>query len=178
MEIIQERLEREFGLDLITTAPTVVYKVHRVTGEVVTIESANLLPEPQHVAYLEEPFILAHIHVPNEFVGGVLALCEDKRGIQREIKYLTPTRVMIIYEMPLNEIVLDFYDRLKSITKGYASLDYEHLDYRRSELVRMNIMINGEVVDALSLIIHRDKAYFRGRDLVSKMKELIPRQML
>ncbi|MDR3578616.1 MAG: translation elongation factor 4 [Oryzomonas sp.] len=177
MEIIQERLEREFGLDLITTAPTVVYKVHRVTGEVVTIESANLLPEPQHVDYLEEPFILAHIHVPNEFVGGVLALCEEKRGVQREIKYLTPTRVMIIYEMPLNEIVLDFYDKLKSITKGYASLDYEHLDYRRSELVRMNIMINGEVVDALSLIIHRDKAYFRGRDLVSKMKELIPRQM-
>ncbi|GFE60971.1 translation elongation factor 4 [Geobacter sp. AOG2] len=177
MEIIQERLEREFGLDLITTAPTVVYKVHRVTGEVVTIESANLLPEPQHVDYLEEPFILAHIHVPNDFVGGVLALCEEKRGVQREIKYLTPTRVMIIYEMPLNEIVLDFYDKLKSITKGYASLDYEHLDYRRSELVRMNIMINGEVVDALSLIIHRDKAYFRGRDLVSKMKELIPRQM-
>lgn len=177
MEIIQERLEREFGLDLITTAPTVVYKVHRVTGEVVTIESANQLPEPQHVDYLEEPFILAHIHVPNEFVGGVLALCEEKRGVQREIKYLTPTRVMIIYEMPLNEIVLDFYDKLKSITKGYASLDYEHLDYRRSELVRMNIMINGEVVDALSLIIHRDKAYFRGRDLVSKMKELIPRQM-
>ena len=177
MEIIQERLEREFGLDLITTAPTVVYKVHRVTGEVVTIESANLLPEPQHVDYLEEPFILAHIHVPNEFVGVVLALCEEKRGVQREIKYLTPTRVMIIYEMPLNEIVLDFFDKLKSITKGYASLDYEHLDYRRSELVRMNIMINGEVVDALSLIIHRDKAYFRGRDLVSKMKELIPRQM-
>ncbi|HEY5975912.1 MAG TPA: translation elongation factor 4 [Geobacteraceae bacterium] len=177
MEIIQERLEREFSLDLITTAPTVVYKVHRVTGEVVTIESANLLPEPQHVNYLEEPFILAHIHVPNEFVGGVLALCEEKRGVQREIKYLTPTRVMIIYELPLNEIVLDFYDRLKSITKGYASLDYEHLDYRQSDLVRMNILINGEVVDALSLIIHKDKAYYRGRDLVSKMKELIPRQM-
>jgi len=177
MEIIQERLEREFGLDLITTAPTVVYKVHRVTGEVMTIESANQLPELQHIEYLEEPFILAHIHVPNEFVGGVLSLCEDKRGIQREIKYLTPTRVMIIYELPLNEIVLDFYDRLKSITKGYASLDYEHLEYRRSELVRMNVMINGEVVDALSLIIHREKAYFRGRDLVAKMKELIPRQM-
>ena len=177
MEIIQERLEREFGLDLITTAPTVVYKVHRVTGEVVTIESANQLPEQQHVDYVEEPFILAHIHVPNEFVGGILALCEDKRGVQREIKYLTTTRVMIIYELPLNEIVLDFYDRLKSISKGYASLDYEHLDYRRSELVRMNIMINGEVVDALSLIIHRDKAYYRGRDLVAKMKELIPRQM-
>ncbi|MBI5657313.1 MAG: elongation factor 4 [Geobacter sp.] len=177
MEIIQERLEREFGLDLITTAPTVVYRVHRVTGEVVTIESANQLPEQQHVNYLEEPFILANIHVPNEFVGGILALCEDKRGVQREIKYLTPSRVMIIYEMPLNEIVLDFYDRLKSISKGYASLDYEHLDYRQSDLVRMNIMINGEVVDALSLIIHKDKAYFRGRDLVAKMKELIPRQM-
>jgi GTP-binding protein LepA len=177
MEIIQERLEREFGLDLITTAPTVVYKVHRVTGEVVSIESANQLPETQHVNYVEEPFILAHIHVPNEYVGGVLALCEEKRGVQREIKYLTTTRVMIIYELPLNEIVLDFYDKLKSITKGYASLDYEHLDYRQSELVRMNILINGEVVDALSLIIHRDKAYYRGRDLVSKMKELIPRQM-
>lgn len=177
MEIIQERLEREFGLELITTAPTVVYRVHRVTGEVMTIESANQLPETQHVDYLEEPFILAHIHVPNDFVGGVLALCEDKRGVQREIKYLTPTRVMVIYELPLNEIVLDFYDRLKSITKGYASLDYEHLDYRRSELVRMNVMINGDIVDALSLIIHKDKAYYRGRDLVSKMKELIPRQM-
>jgi GTP-binding protein LepA len=177
MEIIQERLEREFGLDLITTAPTVVYRVHRVTGEVQSIESANQMPEMQHVEYLEEPFILAHIHVPNEFVGGVLALCEDKRGVQREIKYLTQNRVMIIYELPLNEIVLDFYDRLKSITKGYASLDYEHLDYRKSDLVRMNVMINGEVVDALSLILHRDKAYYRGRDLVSKMKELIPRQM-
>ena len=151
--------------------------MHGVTGEIFTIESANQLPEQHHVAYLEEPFILAHIHVPNEFVGGVLALCEDKRGLQREIKYLTPSRVMIIYELPLNEIVLDFFDRLKSITRGYASLDYEHLDYRRSELIRLNVMINGEVVDALSLIIHKDKAYFRGRDLVSKMKELIPRQM-
>ncbi len=177
MEIIQERLEREFNLDLITTAPTVVYKVHRLKGDVISIESANQLPPTQEIDYVEEPFILASIHTPNEFVGGILALCEEKRGVQREIKYLTPTRVMIIYELPLNEVVLDFYDRLKSITKGYASLDYEHLDYRRSELVRMNIMINGEVVDALSLIIHRDKAYYRGRDLVSKMKELIPRQM-
>ncbi|MRR35019.1 elongation factor 4 [bacterium] len=177
MEIIQERLEREFNLDLITTAPTVVYKVHRLKGDVISIESANQLPPVQEIDYVEEPFILASIHTPNEFVGGILALCEEKRGVQREIKYLTPTRVMIIYELPLNEVVLDFYDRLKSITKGYASLDYEHLDYRRSELVRMNIMINGEVVDALSLIIHRDKAYYRGRDLVSKMKELIPRQM-
>jgi len=177
MEIIQERLEREFSLDLITTAPTVVYRVHKMNGEVYSIQSANQMPELQSTEYLEEPFILAHIHVPNEFVGGVLALCEDKRGVQREIKYLTPTRVMIIYELPLNEIVLDFYDRLKSITKGYASLDYEHLDYRQSDLVRLNVMINGEVVDALSLILHREKAYFRGRDLVSKMKELISRQM-
>ncbi|MRR05970.1 MAG: elongation factor 4 [Deltaproteobacteria bacterium] len=177
MEIIQERLEREFGLQLITTAPTVVYRVHKTDGTIVTIESANQLPELQFIDHIEEPFILASIHVPNDFVGGVLALCEDKRGYQREIKYLTQTRVMVIYEMPLNEIVLDFYDRLKSITKGYASLDYEYLDYRRSELARLNIMINGEVVDALSLIIHKDKAYFRGRDLVSKMKELIPRQM-
>ncbi|HML79603.1 translation elongation factor 4 [Geobacter sulfurreducens] len=177
MEIIQERLEREFNLDLITTAPTVVYKVHRIKGDVITIESANQLPPLQEIDYIEEPFILASIHTPNEFVGGILSLCEEKRGVQREIKYLTPTRVMIIYELPLNEVVLDFYDRLKSITKGYASLDYEHLDYRRSDLVRMNILINGEAVDALSLIIHRDKAYYRGRDLVSKMKELIPRQM-
>jgi GTP-binding protein LepA len=177
MEIIQERLEREFNLDLITTAPTVVYRVHRLDGSVITIESANLLPPPQEIEYVEEPFILASIHVPNDFVGGILALCEEKRGVQREIKYLTPTRVMIIYELPLNEVVMDFYDRLKSITKGYASLDYEQLDYRRSNLERLNIMINGEVVDALSLIIHKDKAYFRGRDLVSRMKELIPRQM-
>jgi len=177
MEIVQERLEREFNLDLITTAPTVVYRIHRTDGTMIAIESAARMPDPQFIELIEEPFILAHIHVPNEFVGTVLALCEEKRGVQREIKYLTQTRVMIIYEMPLNEIVLDFYDRLKSISKGYASLDYEHLDYRPSELIRMNILINGETVDALSLIIHRDKAYYRGRDLVSKMKELIPRQM-
>ncbi len=177
MEIIQERLEREFNLELITTAPTVVYKVHHPNGSVITIESANLLPPTQEIAYIEEPFILASIHVPNEFVGGILALCEEKRGVQREIKYLTPTRVMVVYELPLNEVVLDFYDRLKSITKGYASLDYELLDYRQSDLVRLNIMINGEVIDALSLIIHKDKSFYRGRDLVAKMKELIPRQM-
>jgi GTP-binding protein LepA len=177
MEIIQERLEREFNLELITTAPTVIYRVHQPGGSMITIESANQLPPTQEVSYIEEPFILASIHVPNEFVGGILALCEEKRGVQREIKYLTQTRVMVVYELPLNEVVMDFYDRLKSITKGYASLDYELLDYRQSELIRLNIMINGEVVDALSLIIHKDKAYYRGRELVSKMKELIPRQM-
>jgi len=177
MEIIQERLEREFNLDLITTAPTVVYRIHRTDSTMIQIESAAKLPELSHIDYIEEPFILAHIHVPNDYVGAVLALCEEKRGVQREIKYLTTTRVMIIYELPLNEIVLDFYDRLKSISKGYASLDYEHLDYRKSELIKLNILINDETVDALSLIIHRDKAYYRGRDLVKKMKELIPRQM-
>ena len=176
MEIIQERLEREFGVELITTAPTVVYKVTTTSGEQIQVESANKLPDVQYIDHMEEPFILASVHVPNEFVGAVLALCEEKRGIQREIKYLTATRVMVIYELPFNEIVLDFFDRLKSITRGYASLDYEPIDYRRSELVRLNVLINGEVVDALSLIVHRDKAQYRGRELVSKMKEFIPRQ--
>lgn len=176
MEIIQERLEREFGVDLITTAPTVIYKVTTTGGELLQVESANKLPEVQFIERIEEPFILASIHVPNEFVGAVLSLCEEKRGIQREIKYLTANRVMVVYELPLNEIVLDFYDRLKSISRGYASLDYEHLDFRESQLVRLNILINGEVVDALSLIVHRDKSQYRGRDLVTKMKEFIPRQ--
>jgi GTP-binding protein LepA len=176
MEIIQERLEREFGVDLITTAPTVVYRVTTVKGEVVSVDSANKLPEIQQIDHIEEPFILASIHVPNEFVGAVLALCEEKRGIQREIKYLTANRVMVIYELPLNEIVLDFYDRLKTLSRGYASLDYEYFDYRPSELVRLNILINGDLVDALSLIVHRDKAQYRGRELVAKMKEFIPRQ--
>ena len=176
MEIIQERLEREFGVELITTAPTVVYKVTTTSGEQIQVESANKLPDVQYIDHMEEPFILASVHVPNEFVGAVLALCEEKRGIQREIKYLTATRVMVIYELPFNEIVLDFFDRLKSITRGYASLDYEPIDYRRSELVRLNVLINGEVVDALSLIVHRDKAQYRGRELVSKMKEFTPRQ--
>ena len=176
MEIIQERLEREFGVDLITTAPTVVYRVTTVKGETIKVDSANKLPDVQNIDLIEEPFILASVHVPNEFVGAVLALCEEKRGVQREIKYLTANRVMVIYELPLNEIVMDFFDRLKSLSRGYASLDYEHLDYRPSELVRLNVLINGDLVDALSLIVHRDKALYRGRDLVAKMKEFIPRQ--
>jgi len=176
MEIVQERLEREFGVALITTAPTVVYRVTSTKGEIIKVDSANKLPDVQYIEKMEEPFILASIHVPNEFVGAVLALCEEKRGVQREIKYLTANRVMVIYELPLNEIVLDFYDRLKTLSRGYASLDYEHLDYRASELVRLNILINGDPVDALSLIVHREKAPYRGRELVSKMKEFIPRQ--
>jgi GTP-binding protein LepA len=176
MEIVQERLEREFGIDLITTAPTVVYRVTDVKSKTFEVDSANKLPEVQHIETIEEPFILATIHVPNEFVGGVLALCEEKRGVQRELRYLTSNRVMVIYELPLNEIVLDFYDRLKTCTRGYGSLDYEHLDYRPSDLVRLNVLINGDLVDALSLIVHREKSVYRGRDLVSKMKEFIPRQ--
>ena len=176
MEIIQERLEREFGVDLITTAPTVVYHVTTTKGDFLQVDSANKLPEVQYIETLEEPFILASIHTPNEFVGGILALCEEKRGIQREIKYLTSNRVMVVYELPLNEIVLDFYDRLKTISRGYASLDYEHLDFRLSDLVRLNVLINGEPVDALSLIVHREKAQFRGRELAAKLKEFIPRQ--
>ncbi|MGC9518052.1 MAG: translation elongation factor 4 [Desulfuromonadaceae bacterium] len=176
LEIVQERLEREFGIDLITTVPTVVYHVTTTKKEAINVDSAYKLPDVQDIDTIEEPFILASIHVPNEFVGPVLSLCEEKRGVQREIRYLTATRVMIVYELPLNEIVLDFYDRLMSLSKGYASLDYEHLDYRPSNLVRMNVLINGESVDALSLIVHRDKAQARGRELVSKMKEFIPRQ--
>jgi GTP-binding protein LepA len=176
MEIIQERLEREFGVELITTAPTVVYKVTTDKGELLRVESANMLPPVQNIAKIEEPFVLASVHVPNEYVGAVLNLCIEKRGVQREIKYLTSNRVIVIYELPLNEIVLDFFDRLKSVTRGYASLDYEPLDYRISELVRLNVLINGDVVDALSLIVHRDKAQIRGSELVAKMKEFIPRQ--
>ncbi len=176
MEIIQERLEREFKIDLITTAPTVVYSVTDTKGSTFNIDSANKLPEVQYIEHIEEPFILATIHVPNDFVGGVLALCEEKRGTQRELRYLSSDRVMVVYELPLNEIVLDFYDRLKSITRGYGSLDYEPIDYRKSDLVRLNVLINGEYVDALSLIVHKDKAPYRGRELVAKMKEFIPRQ--
>jgi GTP-binding protein LepA len=176
MEIIQERLEREFNVDLITTAPTVRNRVITVKGEELVVDSANKLPEVQYIDQILEPYIAASIHVPNDYVGAVLALCEEKRGVQREIKYLTATRVMIVYELPLSEIVFDFYDRLKSISRGYASLDYEILDYRPSDLVRLDIMINGDQVDALSLIVHRDKSQFRGRELVAKMKEFIPRQ--
>ncbi len=176
LEIIQERLEREFGIDLITTVPTVVYHVTTTKQAKINVDSAYKLPDVQDIASIEEPFILASVHVPNDYVGAVLRLCEEKRGVQREIRYLTATRVMIVYELPLNEIVMDFYDRLMSLSKGYASLDYEHLDYRTSHLVRMNVLINGETVDALSLIVHRDKAQERGSEMVSKMKEFIPRQ--
>ena len=177
MEIIQERLEREYQLSLINTAPTVGYRVTKTDGTVLTVESPAKLPPPGEVAEIAEPFILASVHVPTEYVGAVLALCEEKRGKQREIKYVGETRVIVEYELPLSEIVLDFYDRLKSISKGYASMEYELLDFRPGDLAKLDIRINGEIVDALSLIVHRERAYYRGRDLALKMKELIPRQM-
>jgi len=177
MEIIGERLEREFGLTLITTAPTVRYRVNTITGESFFIESPAKLPPVDEIASVEEPIILATIHLPETYLGGVLKLCEEKRGRQREMKYLGRDRMVLTYELPLNEIVLDFYDRLKSVSKGYASLDYEMIDMRPADLVKLDVRINGDPVDALSLIVHRERAYPRGRDLALKMKELIPRQM-
>ncbi len=177
MEIVRERLEREFGLNLITTAPTVAYRVTTTRGEVLTVDSPAKLPPPHEIEKFEEPMILASIHVPETYLGAVLALCEEKRGRQREMKYLGRGRVLLVYELPLNEVVLDFYDRLKSASKGYASLDYEFLEMRESDLVKLDIRINGEPVDALSLIVHRDRAYQRGRELTEKMRDLIPRQL-
>jgi GTP-binding protein LepA len=177
MEIIQERLEREYGLELITTAPTVEYMVTQTDGEVVNVENPTKLPPQQTIEKMEEPYIKATIHLPAEYLGPVLRLCEGKRGVQKGIKYLTPYRVMLIYEIPLNEVVMDFYDRLKTHTRGYASMDYDYLDYRKADLVRLDILINGEVVDALSLIVPKERAYFRGKEIVEKMKGVIPRQM-
>jgi len=177
MEIIQERLEREYDLDLITTAPTVIYRVTKTDGTVIMVDNPSNLPPPQHIEKIEEPFIKATLHLPSEFLGAVLGLCESKRGIQRDMNYITTTRVMVEYEIPLNEIVLDFYDKLKTLTRGYASMDYEYLDYRKSDLIRLDLLINGEGVDALSLIMPRERAQMRGRELAEKMKELIPRQM-
>ena len=177
MDIVRERLEREFGLSLITTAATVIYRVVLTNGETVMIDNPVRLPNESEIDRIEEPVIQATLHVPQEFLGGVLKLCEEKRGSQKEIRYLGPKRVVLVYELPLNEIVVDFYDRLKSVSRGYASMDYEIAGYRPADLVKLDVRINGDVVDAMSMIVHRDKAYYRGRDLVQKMRELIPRQL-
>jgi GTP-binding protein LepA len=177
MDIVRERLEREFNLSLITTAATVVYRITKTDGETLQIDNPVKMPSEGEIEQLEEPAIQATIHLPQEFLGGVLSLCEEKRGTQKEIRYLGPKRVVLVYELPLNEIVADFYDRLKSISRGYASMDYELIGYRPADLVKLDIRINGEIVDAMSMIVHRDKAYFRGRDLVQRMRELIPRQL-
>ena len=177
MEIVQERLEREYGLELITTAPTVGYRAVQRDGSVVEVDSPARLPEPLALDHIEEPVILATIHLPSEHLGAVIKLCEERRGIQRQMKFLSSNRVILEYELPLNEIVLDFYDKLKTSSRGYASMDYELLDFRPSDLVKLDILINGEKVDALSLIVHRDQAYYKGRDVAERLRKLIPRQL-
>jgi GTP-binding protein LepA len=177
MEIVQERLEREFDMDLVTTAPGVLYRVTTTDGAVMEIDSPAKLPETGRITKLEEPVITATILTPSEFVGSILQLCQDKRGVQKALEYLASDRVLITYELPFAEVVLDFYDRLKTMSRGYASLDYHVTGFWESPLVKMDILVNGDPVDALSLIVHRDSAYERGKALVSKMRELIPRQM-
>jgi GTP-binding protein LepA len=177
MDIVRERLEREFALSLITTAATVVYRIITRTGDILLIDNPVKLPSESDIEEIEEPVIQATIHLPQECIGGVLGICEEKRGTQKEIRYLGPKRVMLVYELPLNEIVVDFYDRLKSVSRGYASMDYEMVGYRPAELVKLDVRINDDVVDAMSMIVHRDKAYYRGRELVQRMRELIPRQL-
>ncbi len=177
MDIIQERLEREFQAELIATAPSVVYQVHTVKGQTLPVDNPSHLPAAAEIQEVAEPFVRMEIHVPNDYVGNVLKLCEDKRGIQKDLRYLTSARVIITYEMPFAEIVFDFFDQLKSMTRGFASLDYEFLGFTTSNLVKLDILINGEVVDAMSMIVHRDKAYRHGRDMALKLKNVIPRQL-
>ncbi|NLU50162.1 MAG: elongation factor 4 [Syntrophomonadaceae bacterium] len=177
LEIVRERLEREYDLDLIATAPSVVYRVYLSSGEVVEVENPARWPSPQFIEKVQEPFVKAIIMVPDEFVGGVMELCQERRGTFRNMEYLSPHRVMITYELPLAEIIYDFFDALKSRTRGYASFDYEVIAAQDSDLVKLEILLNGEPVDALSIIVHRDKAYHRGRVLVEKLRKLIPRQL-
>ncbi len=177
MEIVQERLEREYGLELITTAPTVGYRAVLRDGNIVEVDSPARLPEPLALDHIEEPIILATIHLPSEHLGAVIKLCEERRGIQRQMKFLSSNRVILEYELPLNEIVLDFYDRLKTASRGYASMDYDLLAFRPANLVKLDILINGEKVDALSLIVHRDQSYYKGREVAERLRKLIPRQL-
>ncbi|MBM7868012.1 elongation factor 4 [Heliobacterium gestii] len=177
MEIVQERLEREFDLDLITTAPNVIYRVNQTDGEVILVDNPTKLPPTQKIETIEEPYVKASIMVPSDFVGAVMELCQEKRGSFINMDYIAGQRVMLIYELPLAEIIFDFFDQLKSRTKGYASLDYELIGYRVSELVKLDILLNGDLIDAFSIIVHRDRAYNRGRALADKLKDLIPRQM-
>ncbi len=177
LEIIEERLDREFDLSLITTSPSVIYKVHKTTGEVIELYNPADLPPTNEIAYMEEPMVTAEILTPKEFVGNIMEICQNRRGIYIDMKYLDANRVTLIYELPLNEIIYDFFDTLKSKTKGYASFDYEMKEYVRSELVKLDIHVNGEGVDALSFIVHKDNSYERGRKMIEKLKEVIPRQL-
>jgi GTP-binding protein LepA len=176
MEIVQERLEREFDLSLITTAPTVIYQAHLNSGEMIRIDNPSKMPDPTHIDYLEEPFIRANIHTPNEFVGALMSLCIDRRGEQINMNYVSDRHVVLEYRLPMAEVVFDFFDRLKSISRGYASFDYEFESYRPSKLVKVDVLLNGDPVDALSIIVHKDSSQRRGRTLCEKMREIIPRQ--
>lgn len=177
MEIIEERLEREFDLDLITTAPSVSYIVTKTNGEKITIDNPTALPNPSEIAYIEEPIVKARLFTPPEYVGAIMELCQGKRGVFVDMSYIDPTRVQLIYRMPLNEIIYDFFDSLKSRTRGYASLDYEMDGFEKSDLVRLDMMINGDMCDALSIIVHKDNAYARSRGIAEKLKDVIPRQL-
>jgi GTP-binding protein LepA len=176
MDIVQERLEREYDLDLITTAPSVVYHVHKTDGEMIAVENPSRLPDPVKIDRIEEPVFKVSIHVPATYVGAVLKLCEERRGIQKAIQYASQDRVIIVYELPLGEVLFDFFDKLKSATKGYASMDYELAGYRESPLVRVDMLINGDKVDALSAIVHKEKSYYLGRALAEKLRGIVPRQ--
>ena len=177
LEIIEERLDREFDLGLITTSPSVIYKVHKTDGEVIDLYNPSDLPPTSEISYMEEPFVTAEILTPKEFVGNIMEICQNRRGIYIDMKYLDENRVTLVYEMPLNEIIYDFFDQLKSKTKGYASFDYEFKEYKRSDLVKLDIHVNGESLDALSFIVHRSNSYERGRKMVEKLKTVIPRQL-
>jgi GTP-binding protein LepA len=177
MDIVQERLEREYNLDLIFTAPTVVYKVHTLEGDLLEIENPAKLPDPTKIAKFEEPYVTMIVHTPEEYLGQLLKLLQERRGHQKAMDYTTSKRVRLTYEIPMNEMIFDFHDKLKSMSRGYASMDYELLDYREGDLVKLDILVNGEPVDALSCIVHRSYAANRGRLLCEKLKELLPRQM-
>lgn len=177
LEIIEERLEREFDLSLITTSPSVIYKIYKTDGNMIELYNPSDLPVPNEISYMEEPYVTAQILTPKQYVGNIMEICQNRRGIYIDMKYLDENRVNLIYEMPLNEIIYDFFDQLKSRTKGYASFDYEMKDYRRSELSKLDILVNGEGVDALSFIVHKDSAYERGKKMVEKLKTVIPRQL-
>lgn len=177
MDIVQERLEREYNIDLVTTAPSVVYRVYKLDGEMIEVSNPTNLPPMAEIDYIEEPIVRAQIMAPSEYVGAIMELCQERRGTYKHMEYIEEKRVMITYELPLNEIVYDFFDALKSRTRGYASFDYELIGYKKADLVKLDILLNGELVDALSLIVHKDKAYSRGRAIAEKLKELIPRQL-
>jgi GTP-binding protein LepA len=176
MEIVQERLEREFDMDLITTAPTVVYQVQQRDGTLLTVDNPSKMPDPSKIESILEPIVVVNLYMPQEYVGAVITLCTGKRGVQTNMQYVG-RQVQLTYEMPMAEIVLDFFDRLKSISRGYASMDYEFKEYRPSDVVKVDILINGDKVDALSIIVHRSNSQYRGREVVSKMRGIIPRQM-